>query len=129
MNAATAAMYAQRSASKLLQSIWGERGFPVDPVWIAGELGVTVIEAVGHGRERGVTSGFAGGDSLQRCRQERSVEEGRDEHTVGEFSGQFEDLRAAAGEVDRDGGASEPQPRVLEGQCFARIGERFIARP
>jgi Zn-dependent peptidase ImmA (M78 family) len=45
MNTATAAMHAHRSANKMLQSIWGGRGFPVDPVWIAGRLGVTVIEA------------------------------------------------------------------------------------
>lgn len=45
MNAATAAMYARRSAHSLLQSVWADRGFPVDPVWIAGKLGVTVIEA------------------------------------------------------------------------------------
>ena len=44
MNAATAVMDAQRSANKMLQSIWGARGFPIDPVWIAGKLGVTVIE-------------------------------------------------------------------------------------
>jgi len=45
MNAATAAMYARKSASTLLQTVWVDRGFPVDPVWIAGKLGVTVIEA------------------------------------------------------------------------------------
>jgi Zn-dependent peptidase ImmA (M78 family) len=44
MNAATAAMYAQRSAHSLLQTVWIDRGFPVDPAWIAGKLGVTVIE-------------------------------------------------------------------------------------
>ena len=44
MNAATAAMYARRSATALLQTVWIDRGFPVDPVWIAGKLGVTVIE-------------------------------------------------------------------------------------
>ncbi|MGZ5801495.1 MAG: ImmA/IrrE family metallo-endopeptidase [Burkholderiaceae bacterium] len=44
MNAATAAMYARRSAHSLLQTVWIDRGFPVDPAWIAGKLGVTVIE-------------------------------------------------------------------------------------
>ena len=44
MNATTAAMYARKSAHSLLQSVWIDRGFPVDPVWIAGKLGVTVIE-------------------------------------------------------------------------------------
>lgn len=44
MNAATAAMYGRKSARTLLQTVWIDRGFPVDPVWIAGKLGVTVIE-------------------------------------------------------------------------------------
>lgn len=44
MNAATAAMYAQKTARTLLQTVWIDRGFPVDPVWLAGKLGVTVIE-------------------------------------------------------------------------------------
>lgn len=44
MNAATTAMYAQRSAHNLLQVVWMDRGFPVNPVWIAGKLGVTVVE-------------------------------------------------------------------------------------
>jgi Zn-dependent peptidase ImmA (M78 family) len=44
MNAATAAMYARKSANTVLQTVWCDRGFPVDPVWIAGKLGVTVVE-------------------------------------------------------------------------------------
>ena len=39
-------MDAKTSASELLQSTWGDRGFPVDPVWIAGQLGLDVKEAV-----------------------------------------------------------------------------------
>ncbi len=37
-------MDAKTSANELLESIWGERGFPVDPVWIAAQLGLDVIE-------------------------------------------------------------------------------------
>ncbi len=37
-------MDAKSSANELLESIWGERGFPVDPVWIAAQLGLDVIE-------------------------------------------------------------------------------------
>jgi Zn-dependent peptidase ImmA (M78 family) len=44
MNTAIATMYARKSAHALLQTVWVDRGFPVDPVWIAGKLGVTVIE-------------------------------------------------------------------------------------
>ena len=44
MNAAIATMYARKSAHALLQTVWIDRGFPVDPVWIAGKLGVTVLE-------------------------------------------------------------------------------------
>jgi Zn-dependent peptidase ImmA (M78 family) len=44
MNTATAAMYAQRSARNLLQTVWIDRGFPIDPVWLAGKLSVIVIE-------------------------------------------------------------------------------------
>lgn len=32
------------TASALLSNIWGDRGFPVDPVWIANELGLDVVE-------------------------------------------------------------------------------------
>jgi Zn-dependent peptidase ImmA (M78 family) len=44
MNTATATMFAQRYARTLLQTVWIDRGFPVDPVWLAGKLGMTVIE-------------------------------------------------------------------------------------
>ena len=33
------------SASTLLKHVWGERGYPVDSVWIASKLGLDVIEA------------------------------------------------------------------------------------
>lgn len=36
---------ANKSACQLLDSVWQGRGFPIDPVWIAEELGVTVLEA------------------------------------------------------------------------------------
>ena len=32
------------SAHALLKDIWGDRKFPVDPVWIANELGLDVVE-------------------------------------------------------------------------------------
>lgn len=32
------------SANALLKNIWGERGYPIDPVWIANELGLDVVE-------------------------------------------------------------------------------------
>ncbi|MBI1890675.1 MAG: ImmA/IrrE family metallo-endopeptidase [Burkholderiales bacterium] len=35
---------AKKSAHQLLNEVWGGRGFPVDPIWIAEELGVTVLE-------------------------------------------------------------------------------------
>lgn len=46
-NTAFAAMNleAGKSACHLLDTVWCERGFPVDPVWIAEELGMTVLEA------------------------------------------------------------------------------------
>lgn len=37
-------MNAQQAATSLLESVWGQRGFPVDPVWVAGNLGIDVIE-------------------------------------------------------------------------------------
>lgn len=37
-------MDAKTSANELLESIWGGRGFPIDPVWIAAQLGLDVIE-------------------------------------------------------------------------------------
>jgi len=33
------------AASGILRDVWGDRGFPVDPVWIANKLGLRVIEA------------------------------------------------------------------------------------
>lgn len=36
---------AQSAARSLLQTVWGERGFPVDPIWIANQLGIKVIHA------------------------------------------------------------------------------------
>ncbi|HIB1507727.1 TPA: ImmA/IrrE family metallo-endopeptidase [Salmonella enterica subsp. enterica serovar Muenchen] len=33
-------------ADALLENVWGDRGFPVDPVWIANELGLDVVEIV-----------------------------------------------------------------------------------
>jgi Zn-dependent peptidase ImmA (M78 family) len=35
---------ADKSANKLLEIVWKDRDFPVDPVWIAGELGLGVLE-------------------------------------------------------------------------------------
>ncbi|KAB7681374.1 ImmA/IrrE family metallo-endopeptidase [Plesiomonas shigelloides] len=32
------------SANALVQEVWGQRGFPIDPVWIANRLGLDVIE-------------------------------------------------------------------------------------
>lgn len=43
-NAATN-LEAGRSACQLLDTVWRGRGFPVDPMLIAEELGVTVLEA------------------------------------------------------------------------------------
>lgn len=37
-------MNAASAASGLLTTVWGSRGFPVDPAWIAGQLGVRVME-------------------------------------------------------------------------------------
>jgi Zn-dependent peptidase ImmA (M78 family) len=45
MNTASINVDAKKSAYQLLNSVWGGRGFPVDPVWIAEELGLTVLEA------------------------------------------------------------------------------------
>lgn len=39
------AMEPQIAASRLLESVWGDRPFPVDPIWIARQLGIDVIEA------------------------------------------------------------------------------------
>jgi Zn-dependent peptidase ImmA (M78 family) len=36
---------AKKTAYQLLDNVWQGRGFPVDPVWIAEELGVIVLEA------------------------------------------------------------------------------------
>lgn len=33
-------------ADALLENVWGDRSFPVDPVWIANELGLDVVEIV-----------------------------------------------------------------------------------
>lgn len=33
------------AASGILRDVWGDRGFPVDPVWVANRLGLRVIEA------------------------------------------------------------------------------------
>lgn len=33
------------AAESILSEVWGERGFPVDPVWIANQLGIDVVEA------------------------------------------------------------------------------------
>lgn len=33
------------AASNLLNEVWGDRGLPVDPVWIARQLGLDVIES------------------------------------------------------------------------------------
>ncbi len=33
------------AATNILAEVWGNRGFPVDPVWIARQLGLDVIEA------------------------------------------------------------------------------------
>jgi Zn-dependent peptidase ImmA (M78 family) len=45
MNVINAVMYARNSAKTLVQTVWLDRGFPIDPIWIAGKLGVSVIEA------------------------------------------------------------------------------------
>lgn len=37
-------MDARAAAKSLLESVWGQREFPVDPVWLANQLGVDVIE-------------------------------------------------------------------------------------
>lgn len=37
-------MDAQTAAESLLKSVWGQREFPVDPVWLANQLGIDVIE-------------------------------------------------------------------------------------
>jgi len=39
-------MDAQQSAIWLLESVWRQRAFPVDPVWVAGKLGIDVIETI-----------------------------------------------------------------------------------
>jgi len=39
-------MDAQQAAKSVLESVWGRRGFPVDPVRVAGKLGIDVIEAI-----------------------------------------------------------------------------------
>lgn len=36
---------AQSTACSLRDSVWGSRGLPVDPVWIAGQLGLDVVNA------------------------------------------------------------------------------------
>jgi len=33
------------SASQILSEVWGARGFPVDPVWIARQFGIDVVTA------------------------------------------------------------------------------------
>lgn len=37
-------MDARTAAQSLLESVWGQREFPVDPVWLANQLGIDVIE-------------------------------------------------------------------------------------
>lgn len=37
-------MDAQTAAQSLIESVWGQREFPVDPVWLANQLGIDVIE-------------------------------------------------------------------------------------
>jgi hypothetical protein len=44
MNTVSINLDAKKSAYQLLHSVWGGRGFPVDPVWIAEELGLSVLE-------------------------------------------------------------------------------------
>lgn len=34
----------KNAAQSILDEVWGDRGFPVDPVWIARQLGLDVIE-------------------------------------------------------------------------------------
>lgn len=34
----------KNSAEALLRRVWADRGFPVDPAWIAGQLGLDVVE-------------------------------------------------------------------------------------
>ena len=36
---------AKDAARSLLDEIWGNRGFPVDPVWIARQLGIRVVDS------------------------------------------------------------------------------------
>ncbi len=45
MNHASINLDAKKSANQLLDTLWNGRGFPVDPKWIAQELGVIVLEA------------------------------------------------------------------------------------
>ncbi len=44
MRASSTALEAQTSATHLLEAVWGNKGFPVDPLWIAAELGMQVFE-------------------------------------------------------------------------------------
>jgi Zn-dependent peptidase ImmA (M78 family) len=44
MQHAATNLEAGKSACQLLDTLWCDRGFPVDAVWIAEELGVTVLE-------------------------------------------------------------------------------------
>ncbi len=37
-------MTPKESADIILKDIWGNRGFPVDPVWIAKKMGIRIIE-------------------------------------------------------------------------------------
>ncbi|WJM82893.1 ImmA/IrrE family metallo-endopeptidase [Pectobacterium brasiliense] len=46
-------MMPNTSADALLKRIWGERNFPVDPVWIANELGLDVVEVTLDGTVSG----------------------------------------------------------------------------
>ena len=34
-----------KAAERILEAFWGDRGFPVDPVYIANELGIKVVRA------------------------------------------------------------------------------------
>ena len=38
-------MHPDQTARQILSEIWGERGFPVDPVWIARQLSIKVLDA------------------------------------------------------------------------------------
>lgn len=43
-SATNALFFPEREANFVLDTLWGERGFPVDPAWIANKLGLKVVE-------------------------------------------------------------------------------------